>query len=398
MAGKLLLSLAAAALSLLLAEGAVRLWQGQEDRSLLRLPPAALLQKLPDLPLDNRERDNQMIGQNVALFAAYPQPAEVTSAFIGTSRSKVLRPDWYGLNGAINASGNFYNEITYGLLLQAEALRLQFPNLKTVYIETSLLLRRPDRLIVEADHRKYLPLLESLLPLRDQLPDGARFRREVEAAVATSEAPSWRQSQLLQHRADLRLSNLFHSESEALTVRTDPFLKSLKANGERKDPAGPAPDANKQVPSIAADNVKVTRMRDIAANAPWDHLFEMIALWGRANSVKIVFYQPPVRSDLYQYQQQSGLAVHVADLEKISATYDVPFIDLNRPDLHYADSWDLFADEDHLETCRGTVLLQIAILEGARRFDAGLKPIALTRTDAEKKSATQLKKCETDAR
>lgn len=125
--------------------------------------------------IKGREIGNQMLVYNIALFSHHPDPESITSAFVGTSRSKVLRPQWFGLEGAANGSGNTYNEITYGALLQAEILRLRFPNIRTVYLEASLLLRRPDRLIVEEDHRKYLPLLESALPLRDGPPGGAEF-------------------------------------------------------------------------------------------------------------------------------------------------------------------------------------------------------------------------------
>ena len=59
---------------------------------------------------------------------------------------------------------------------------------------------------------------------------------------------------------------------------------------------------------------------------------------------------------------------HNDDLKRVSKKFDIPFIDLNQPELYYMDDWLLFADEDHLETCKGVILLQTAIDEGYRRF------------------------------
>ena len=322
-----------------------------------------LMTKMMTARISGREIGNQMLVHNMALFSAHPDPGSVTEAYVGTSRTKVLRPAWTGHTHAVNASGNSYNEITYGLLLQAEVARLQFPNLKRVYFEASLLLRRPDRLIVEPDHTKYLPLLESLLPLRDQLPGSEVFRTQI-ANIKAGKRNSARRLELFDHREDMRLTQLLpsalqtHNSTKEIPVRSDRLFQELDATGQRKaDPVASIPK-QQQRPEVTKDNVKVQRLREIKSWAPWDGLYDMVALWGKANGIEIVLFQPPVRSDLYRYQVEMGLVDHVADLRRVSLKYGIPFIDMNRPELGYMSDWSLFSDEDHLETCEGIFLIQ----------------------------------------
>lgn len=356
-----------------------------------------LLASLEKATISGREIGNQMLVHNVAIFSAHPTPESVDIAYVGTSRTKVLRPSWMGQANAVNASGNSYNEITYGLLLQAEVARRRFPNLKRVYFESSLLLRRPARLILEPDHVKYLPLLESLMPLREQLADAKRFESELVRAKTPNAKPVWK-LELLKHRDDMRLSRLFltsgQGDNAVIPVRQDPLFKDLDANGQRQHTPQAFVLRHEQRPEITADNVKVQRLRDVSSWAPWDGLFDMVALWGKKHAIEVVLFQPPVRSDLYRHQLTMGLSAHEADLSRIANQYLIPFINLNRPELDYISDWSLFSDEDHMETCVGVVLLQSALEMGYQQFkrEDVLFP-KLAHSDVKKMSQSQLTRC-----
>jgi len=362
-----------------------------------------LLEYLQHAHISGREIGNQMLVHNVALFSKYPNPDSVTTAYVGTSRTKLLRPEWFGISNAVNGSGNSYNEISYGLLLQAEILRLRFPNLRRVYFESSLLLRRPARLILEDDHRKYLPLLETLLPLRDRLPGGDVFRQTVKnelASLVKQRLNIWEDFHLhaLKKNADLRFYKFFAGEDTSaksgIPVLEDKWLANLNPNGERKSPPGKALQAKDQKPSITNEHVKVQRLREITDWAPWDGLFDLIALWGHEHNIEVVFFQPPVRSDLYQFQVKNGLEAHNRDLKRVARVYNVPFIDLNQPALMYIDDWSIFSDEDHMETCLGVVLLQSAIEVGYEKFHktGDLFPME-SKTQIKKEAANKLNLC-----
>ncbi len=356
-----------------------------------------LLASLEKATISGREIGNQMLVHNVAIFSAHPTPETVDTAYVGTSRTKVLRPSWMGQANAVNASGNSYNEISYGLLLQAEVARRRFPNLKRVYFESSLLLRRPARLILEPDHVKYLPLLESLLPLREQLTGAKQFERELASAKTPNAKPIWK-LELLKHRDDMRLSKLFllggGGDNGVIPVRLDPLFKELDASGQRQHAPQAVVPRHEQRPEITADHVKVQRLREVSSWAPWDGLFDMVALWGKKHGIEVVLFQPPVRSDLYRHQLTMGLSEHEADLSRIANQYRIPFINLNRPELGYMSDWSLFSDEDHMETCVGVVLLQSALEMGYQQFkrEDELFP-KLARSDVEKKSQSQLTRC-----
>lgn len=329
----------------------------------------SLISRLPKMHVNGREVGNQMLIHNVALFSRYPTPALVRVGYVGTSRSKVLRPEHFGLASAVVGAGNSYNEISYGLLLQAEILRLRFPHLRRVYFETSMLLRRPATLMLEEDHRKYLPLLKDLLPLILQLPMGRSFERGLSASQQQGAQKLWHR-ELLRNRASLRFSYLFSENKENMVVLDDPLLAELKPNGERKSLSKALTPKVDQILPITNDHIKVQRLRSILSNAPWDGLFDLIALWGRKYGIEVIFFQPPVRSDLYRFQVEYGLGEHAADIERVSHEYAVPFFDLNRPELGYMNDWSLFSDEDHMETCLGSGLLTLALEEGYNRFRA----------------------------
>lgn len=356
-----------------------------------------LMSDMPKMHISGRELGNQMLVHNVALFSRYPVPSTIELGYVGTSRSKVLRPEQYGVPSAVVGASNSYNEITYGLLLQAEILRLRFPNLKRIYFETSMLLRRPDRLIVEEDHRKYLPLLSTLQPLCTQLPASIGCHQvfnELNKLQRRFEPKIY--SELLKKRGELRIVSLVsEKKQDGISVMDDPLLAGLQANGERKILARAAYSKKDQNAEITLNNVKVQRLRDVLSYGSGDGLFDLIALWGRKHNIEVIFFQPPVRSDLYRYKVEYGLMQHVADIERVSRTYGVPFIDLNRPELGYMDDWSLFSDEDHLETCIGSGLLTLALEEGYKRYHMGHEVFPkIERRRLQASQAMALKICE----
>lgn len=394
MVGKIAMSLLAAMLSLALLEGTVRTYHAQRSSQSLAATPESLVRSLPQAWIHGREIGSQMIVHNVALFARHATPSAVQRAYAGTSRTKVLRPAWFGIEDAVNASGNSYNEISYGLLIQLEAVRLQFANVRTVYVESSLLLRRPAGLHLHEDHLKYIALLDALLPLRDKLPGAEHFRREVKSARDRSGGGS-APLQAVSQRSTIRISNALGVEAtRSLPVLEDKWVSSLLPNGERAIEPGPALSRANQRLEIARDNIKIQRLREIPAWKPWDGLFDMVALWGRQHGIQIVLFQPPVRADLYRYKVEYGLADHVEDLQRVARQYGIPFIDLNRPGLGYIEDGSLFADEDHMETCPGVILLQGGIEEGLRRFHGSgdLLP-SPTRSEVERRFGAKLMAC-----
>ncbi|MFV3382747.1 hypothetical protein [Pseudomonas sp. NY15354] len=351
----------------LIAELAIRHYFAHEET--YAEPVSELIPRLATSTISDREIGNQFLAQNVALFSHYPVPDEVTAGYVGTSRTKILQPSHLGLEGRVVGAGNTYNEISYGLILQADILRLRFPHLKTVYVETSLLLRRPGRFMVEPDHLKYLPLLQSLKPLcstQQEIPGCSAVFAGADARVRQKKF-RW-QSALHQYRNHLRFSSLAADSKTEMQAQNDPFLKTLTFRGERNDTLPPTMPAAKLLPEINNDHIKVQRLRDIPTNAPWDGLFDMFAEWGKAHGIQIVFYQPPVRSDLYNFQKQYGLAEHVNDLKRISSKYGLPFIDLNKLEVGLMQDWPLFSDEDHLGTCRGSTLMMLALEQGLIEF------------------------------
>lgn len=388
---KLWLALLVAACTVGALEGAAR-YTASVNRQEHPQTVGELMQALQHMRIDGREIDNQMLVHNAALFAQHPAPQSVQVAYVGTSRTKVIRPAWMGESAAVNASGNSYNEITYGLLLQAEVARLRFPNLKRVYMESSLLLRRPARLILENDHRKYLPLLESVLSLRNGLPGAEALQAEV--ARAGSELPRPERMEVLQRRGEMRLSAFLEEQSGTIPVMESAIFSQLDASGERRQAPSSALSQDQWRPDLANENVKVQRLRDIPSWFPWDGLFDMIALWGKAHDIEIVLFQPSVRADLYRYQLENGLQAHVTDLQRVARQYGIPFIDMNLPQLGYMHDKAIFSDEDHLETCPGVVLLHGAIAEGFRRFkETGVLLQMPARSVVEQRYAAHLRRC-----
>jgi hypothetical protein len=362
-----LLTLALVTTGFLLAEAATRYHYNVADSYSQTVQE--LVEGLPAIRISGREIGNQTLAQNVSLFSQNTAPQEVVAGYVGTSRSKILQPSRLGIGGTVVGAGNSYSEISYGLLLQAEILRLRFPKLKTVYVESSLLLRRPARLIVEPDHLKYMPLLKSLAPLCAEpiLSSGCTAIFQAAESLTSKQHFTWK-PELPEYRSQLRISSLFSAGDGAIRAAEDPLLKGLTTSGERRDALPALTSRNKTAPEVTNDNIKVQRLRDIPANAPWDGLFDMFAEWGKAHQIQIVYFQPPVRSDLYKFQTQFGLREHVSDLKRISKAYGIPFIDLDTPEAELMQDWSLFSDEDHMGTCTGSALLVLALEQGLTDF------------------------------
>ncbi len=325
-------------------------------------------------PLSERENENRFIIHNAYLFSNSPWRATISSAFIGTSRTKVIRPSMHDNFTAVISADNSYNEISYGLLIEAKLLKHIFPNLQKIYVESSLLLRRPPapRFTVEQDHLKYLPVLKTFIPIRSAFLDGQSFIDFV-TSESSNDGFKTNKSLLFENRSQYKLTSLFKkyfsdpSTSEA-TVEKSSVLKGLDFRGEETD-ALPVSATNEMLSNnLAMDSPIVRRIWDVNSYAPYDYLFEMIALWGEKNGIHIVFYQPPVRPDFHEVQVSRGLQQHSEDLINIARQYDIPFIDLNTHEYLQLLSKHYFSDADHLRTCIGSSLFYKSIMLGESKY------------------------------
>lgn len=320
-----------------------------------------------------QDRDYRTLLVNTALFARHPSPATITSAYIGTSRSKYLQPSKMDLAGRVNAAGNSYNEITYGVILQAMLLKQQFPNLTQVYLEASLLMRRPaDRIIVEDDHKRYESGLlalatyqESLardVKLTNFLDDAAKKRKPAEyipGVPAFKGRSNLRPSSLLVSAIDTRKDAVTH-------ISAHPLLARLSANGELTSTLVTTTPVDQLRPPIDERHIKVQRLNDVKSWYPWDGLFDVAARWAKDNGVELVLFVPPVRGDLSTFKKSRGLPEHLQDLERISRDYGVTTINLMDED-ELQQHPELFSDEDHLATCEGMRYLMVGIEDGTKR-------------------------------
>ena len=338
-----------------------------------------LIPELRERPLLKDEIGRQYVVQNVKLFSHFTHPDQVDTAYVGTSRTKVVRPSMFGFSNRIVGAGNSYTEASYGLLLQAEILRPLFPKLKTLYVESSLLLRRPAKLRLDPSHKEYASVIRSFEPLCRAIEaastkctpvfsqlGGEGTQKNSKSNSTTESHLAWfLHPKLLDARRDWRITTLLIPEKTTASSKNklegDPWFTTVAENGERIQKMNYLTTPDEAKPPLSPDNIKVQRLRDIPSTEPWDGLFDLFAEWGKVHGIRIVFFQPPVRQDLYDFQVQHGLRAHTADLERISKRYGIPFIDLDKPELGYVTDPSLFSDEDHLETCLGTGLLTLAL-------------------------------------
>jgi len=310
-----------------------------------------------------RETESRFIIHNIALFEKNKEHLKPTIAFIGTSRTKVLAPNAFLETPAIVAGGNSYNEITWGLLLQAEALRLQFPELKTFAFEASLLVRRPGTFSTEIDHKKYFFLLRSLV---QQTPELASLVLIPADLRPTSFWPYLfsKKLRLFHQRRELKLAKMSSRKLDDKKVYLE--LNEMPKLTEFGEPRLFGEPRGKEILAIAKDNPKVVRIIHNKEFIPGDKLFEAIALWSEAHDVRAIFFVPPLHRKFYEIKLAYGLDKHIADLSLIAKKYDIPIVNFLNPELGWIDSLDLFSDEDHMATCQGSYRFSKAMIEAAQ--------------------------------
>jgi hypothetical protein len=379
-------------------------FQGNRNFRIAESPtPAETLQTLASSTVSGREIDNRYTVVNIARLSRHPQPETVTTAFVGTSRTRLLRPELIGWQNAVISAGNSYNEISYSYLIEASFLKAQFPNLKYVFVETSLLNRQapPPDFIVSSDHRKYLPLLVSAQKEIASKPSA----KAISTFLSQQEKQSqpWQtllDSELLQQQDRFKISTLLglnETQKTIPVVETDLF-KQLNERGEQVDApltAGPSnAEARSSSPEIQAEDPKITRLVDIKSRYPWDEQFLALADWAKVNGVTVIFFQPPVRSDFYTFQEQYGVDMHRQEVAELAQASGLPFIDLNVRSLDYGNDWSLFSDADHMGSCKGSYLYPMALKLGFERWQKGQLMPTVTRQEALQKTlkaAEQLK-------
>jgi hypothetical protein len=340
---------------------------------------AETIQTLANASVAGREIDNRFTVTNIAKLSRHPHPDSITTAFLGTSRTKVLHPELINWQNAVVSAGNSYNEISYSYLIEASFLKQQFPNLKYVFVETSLLNRQepPPAFIVSPDHRKYLPFLVSLQKELAKTPSA----KGIATLLAQQEAQSKSlknglNSSLFTQRDRFRISTLLElneTQQTHLASETEVF-QQLNENGvqiQRSLTDGPSnEEARLNSPKIQADDPKITRLTHIKSYYPWDEQFTALVDWAKVKGVTLVFFQPPVRSDFYAFQVQYGIEMHRQAMIELAQDKQVPFIDLNVRSLNYIDDWSLFSDADHMGSCKSLYLYPLALQLGLERWQS----------------------------
>ena len=325
-----------------------------------------LYQEILNAPLQEKEKDNRFIKHNIFLLEKLEHKDKISLGFVGTSRTKVLQPNRFGIVNAFNSASNSYNEITYGLLLEAIVLRNYLPNLKKIYVESSLLLRRPaaPNYIVEKEHQIYRPLLRSLFSLRKSFPQFESFQ----TFVAGNKNKKF-ELMIFTEANRLTIAELLGigESSASLNVGQASVLKKLNTLGEYKAELSFKNDSPK--PAINVDNPRVSRIKEVMTFKPFDYLFEMFTAWSKDENIEIVFFQPPVRSDMQSFQYKYGLEYHNSQLKIMAEEKSVKVVNLNFKGTGYSEEWEIFSDEDHLGTCIGNAIFFTALLHGEQEID-----------------------------
>jgi hypothetical protein len=347
--------------------------------------PAEIIQTLANSTLSGRELDNRYTISNIAKLARHPQPQTITTAFLGTSRTKLLNPELIGWQNAVISAGNSYNEISYSYLIEAAFLKEEFPNLKYLFVETSLLNRQEPSpaFIMASDHRKYLPFLVSLEKELSATPSAkgiaqllAQQKEQSSGFFSQGQLSGQLSSELFKQKDQFKLSTLLgvNETQQKMPVSETELFKQLNENGVQNEAFSRDVPANEQArltsPEVQADDPKITRLVDIKSRYPWDEQFTALADWAKVKGVTLVFFQPPVRSDFYAFQEQYGLEMHRQDIAELAKDRGFPFVDLNARSLHYANDWSLFSDADHLGSCKGRYVYATALQMGFERWQS----------------------------
>lgn len=316
-----------------------------------------------------RDRKIRSIEVNNVWISKVPHEEKFESVFIGSSRSKYLRPNAFFNHKSLVVGGNSYAEISYGPLIEAEIIRNRFPDTKRYYFESSFLHRKCG-LFAQPDHKKYLKWLEHLRVF------WAPFHPE--GAKVSSGKIKYLLKESIDGIQDFKLSNLIFSHDAGQDW--DKFLTNeldFKQYGEYPISQTNETKSESILPQILTSNPKAQRISNAKECVPGDHLFEVIAEWGKFHSLEIIFFQPPVRSDLLEYKLNSGLESHNTHLRTLTKNKNLKFIDLNYLGNSLSKKWSYFSDEDHLNTCFGSLVFTQALLFSTREhpdFDTFLRP------------------------
>jgi hypothetical protein len=276
------------------------------------------------------------------------------AVFLGSSRTKYLRPNSFFKYKSLVIGGNSYGEISYGPLVEAEIVRARFPDIRKYYFESSFLHRKCG-FFSQQDHKKYSKWLGRLREFW-----GAYQPPETELAHSSLKSQL---KTLVAGVQNYKISKiLFPNQPDTEWKK---FLRTeLEINefGEYPVPKFNEIKADAILPAIQQSNAKVDRILNSKACVPGDHLFESIVEWGKHHGLEIVFYQPPVRSDLLEFKINNGLAAHTSHLKKLAEKNQIRFIDLNYSSNPLSQKWSYFSDEDHLNTCFGSLIFTQALL------------------------------------
>lgn len=315
---------------------------------------------------DSREINSRFIISNIIHFnKLFEKKISPEIVFIGTSRTKVLTPHQHFQKNALVVGGNSYNEITWGLLLEAEALRILSPEIKTFWFEASFLLRRPGQLSVSDDHRKYTFLIKSLMNSNPKFGDLLPDLKTKSLRYSLLKQNNWQLVKVF--KKNTPLYQVFKSK-KIKTYSDNTEVKKINEFGEQNNTS-----LSFGIQPINTDSIKILRLQNSAENIPGDRLFEAIILWAQTHKIKVGFYIPPITSTLVKAQEPYGLQKHISDLIHLSKTKNVQLVNFMDETLDWTQNSLLFADEDHLATCIGSYSLTSALLQANESVDFQLK-------------------------
>lgn len=315
------------------------------------------LHRILDRIPSQRELENRYSVYNYIKALEHPNKDQIKILMLGTSRTKILKPSLIEQENVFIAGGNSYGETSHSFLIDLIVLTDIFPNIEKVFVETSLLTRhKPDEDWIE-EHHHFYPYLALKHVKSLNLPS---LEKILEKLIAKTKKSQKTQELIIYSRRNkLRLSNFFNEKPSG--YNDSKIYKNLDLNGEEKSDYKLYSKTFEE--NIDSKHIKVQRLTKFKNFNEMDHQFVEVELYAKAKGIELVFFQPPVRSDLFTYQKENGLEVHI---KNINSSLSSLFLDFNLEVTEFGSSWELFGDHDHLTTKRGNVLFLTGLFNSTK--------------------------------
>ena len=315
------------------------------------------LHRILDRIPSQRELENRYSVYNYIKALEHPNKDQIKILMLGTSRTKILKPSLIGQENVFIAGGNSYGETSHSFLIDLIVLTDIFPNIQKVFVETSLLTRhKPDEDWIEEHHHFYpylaLKHVESL-----NLPS---LKKNLGKLIAKTRRSKKNEELVIYSiRNKLRLSNFFRENPNS--YKGSKVYKNLSFNGEEKSDYKLYSKTFRE--TIDSKHIKVQRLTKFKNFDEMDRQFLEVESYANLKEIEVIFFQPPVRSDLFTYQKDNGLELHTKDISK---TLTSLFLDFNLAETGFGSDWELFGDHDHLTTKRGNILFLTGLFNSTK--------------------------------